>query len=547
MRRLARFHWHRLIGASAALVAAGVLVPGTLKAPQLVENRVLAKLPAMPRDLAALQALPKAMDAYVGDHFPARTYLIPWLNGLRLAFGVSGSEKIIVGREGWLFYDNDTHLGDARGAPGVTRDQARRWLLTLAGRTEALERQGIPYVVLLAPLKEAVYPQFAPDWYDGPSPDRPSLALTELSARAGVGQVVYPYEPIAEQAHWGYKAYSRHDTHWTGLGAYTGYAALMTRLQALGVTEGPRPFADFSELEAEPLAQPHDLAQMLGVASFVGIDFPQIVDPDAAKRLKVTYLTADREWRAPQVIDTGQAGKPVLLITRDSFATALTPFLYGHFSRIVMVHNDDGDWREDLIARFRPDVVILEVVESGALPVMTSGPPASSEARVRIEAALDAPRARTPPRRWRTVRAGEAIDGTDAGQAMRGTAGDDTMSGRAGDDRMEGLGGNDILRGGRGRDTIFGGDGDDLVGGDRDDDVLTGGRGADTFLSFAGAGLDRVRDFSVIEGDRVVLAAGTAYRVRQVGADTHVEMKDATLILVGIAEGSLPQGWISVE
>ena len=41
--------------------------------------------------------------------------------------------------------------------------------------------------------------------------------------------------------------FSRHDTHWSGYGAYAGYVGLMTRLKAMGVTqEDPRPLASFT-------------------------------------------------------------------------------------------------------------------------------------------------------------------------------------------------------------------------------------------------------------------------------------------------------------
>ena len=44
-------------------------------------------------------------------------------------------------------------------------------------------------------------------------------------------------------------------------------------------------------------------------------------------KLKVTLLGPSRDWTAPQLIETGEAGKPVLLLMRDSFSTALLPFL----------------------------------------------------------------------------------------------------------------------------------------------------------------------------------------------------------------------------
>ena len=238
--------------------------------------------------------------------------------------------------------------------------------------------------MVAAPVKETIYPQLGPPWYPGPSQTRPTILLPKLASAAGAGDVFYLHPDVAEATRRGRKTYSRHDTHWTGYGAYAGYVGLMRRLQAMGLTDGPRPMSDFV-LEPGTGNRPRDLALMLGVASFVPIDFPHLDNPQGAARTKTTYLTPKQDWTSPQVIDTGEAGKPVLLMTRDSFSNELLPFLYSHFSRIVLAHNQDGAWRPDLIDRFKPDVVILEVVEHGLRVSMGEGPPASNEAIARID------------------------------------------------------------------------------------------------------------------------------------------------------------------
>ncbi|HEX7943162.1 MAG TPA: hypothetical protein VF495_00770, partial [Phenylobacterium sp.] len=352
----------------------------------------------------------------------------------------------------------------------------------------------------------------------------------------------------AQQSAWGLKTYTAYDTHWTGLGAYLGYAAFMRELQALGRAEGPRPLEAFREVRMGEVNKPRNLALMLGVASFVDVDHPELGDPLSEDAVQVTYLGPKHDWTGPHVIDTGQAGKPVLMMTVDSFSNALVPFLYSHFSRIVVSHVDDGTWRPDLIARFNPDIVVLEVVESGLRPAMSRAPQASPEALARI--------GRTLARRERYVlqhhRVGRQtvfhrIDGTDAADRLAGGPDSDDIQGKPGDDTITGLGGDDVLRGGRGADRIDGGDGDDWVSGDRGDDTLTGGRGADVFHGFTDCGNDVVTDFDIDDDDRVELDPGTVYAVRQEGADTVVEMQGGRLILKNVRMERLPPGWIRVK
>jgi hypothetical protein len=383
-----RLHWRLLIGTILTLMAAAWLAPRFITPPDIQENRVLAAKPDWPTGLGDFDAFRKAADAYVADHFPARPIFIGGLNRARMLAGVSGSNRVIIGRQGWLFFDDDTHLGAARGDPPMAGPETRAWLMNLAGRTEMLRARSISYLVVSPPVKETLYPQFGPAWFHGPSPGRPALALPKLAQAAGAGEVLYLWPAIAAATKAGEKTYSLHDTHWTGYGAYAGYAALMTRLHAMGLTEGPRPQSDFQAIDLRDGPGPRDLALMLGVASFIDLDFPHFENPAGQAKISQSFLGPKTDWTAPQVLDTGEVGKPTLLMTRDSFSNELLPLMYSHFSKIVLAHNQDGFWRPDLIDRFKPDIVLLEVIEPGLRVGVGDGPAPSAEASARIDKVL---------------------------------------------------------------------------------------------------------------------------------------------------------------
>jgi len=530
-----------LIAGSLLLLGAAFAVPPFLEQPYLDENRTLAPTPTPPRSAADLDGFRQAVDAYVADHFPPRALLIAGLNRLRLAIGSSGSPRVIAGRDGWLFSDNGTHFGAARGADKLDAEAMQAWLAGVAGRSEALQRQGAAYVVLLAPDKEDVYPDQAPAWF-ALDPNRNAVRFARLAAASQAGDVLYPAPELAHEAAWGLKVYEPTETHWTGLGAYQGYVALMRRLQARGLTDGPRPIEAFAEPADTPY-RPRNLALMLGVAGLVKTEFPQLSDPAVEGRLQVTYLGPGRDWTAPQLIDTGEVGKPVLLLTRDSFSTALLPFLYAHFSRIVLAHNQDGVWRQDLVDRFHPNVVVSEVIASGAHWIMAGSPPASPEAQARIAAAVAAPATKAQPAA--DPAPGRVIVGGPTDDLLQGGPGPDRVSGGPGADTIKGFAGPDVLRGGRGNDDIRAGAGDDWISGDRGDDTLTGGKGADTFHMGADADLDLVLDFNAAEGDRVRIDPGLAFTIRQVGADTVIEVRGGRMVLKGVTAASLPPGTVA--
>jgi Ca2+-binding RTX toxin-like protein len=136
------------------------------------------------------------------------------------------------------------------------------------------------------------------------------------------------------------------------------------------------------------------------------------------------------------------------------------------------------------------------------------------------------------------------VGGKDNDQ-LYGEDGGDVVWGNLGNDSLDGGAGADQVRGGQGDDLVIGGAGDDYVSGDRGSDTIQGGSGADLFHSFADAGVDRVLDFNVAEGDRVMLDPGTVYSVAQVSADTVISMEGgAQMILVGVQLASLTGNWI---
>ncbi|MFL5160627.1 MAG: calcium-binding protein [Microvirga sp.] len=98
-------------------------------------------------------------------------------------------------------------------------------------------------------------------------------------------------------------------------------------------------------------------------------------------------------------------------------------------------------------------------------------------------------------------------------EVVQGSNSDDTLigidRGNGSGVQLYGEGGDDTLLGKAGGDYLFGGAGNDLLDSGFGSDVLNGGAGADTFRfsSSLGAGnTDTIQDFSVAEGDRIVLS-----------------------------------------
>lgn len=139
-----------------------------------------------------------------------------------------------------------------------------------------------------------------------------------------------------------------------------------------------------------------------------------------------------------------------------------------------------------------------------------------------------------------TVRGGDDADWVRGGQGndiVYGDAGDDPhLNGNLGDDYVFGGTGNDTCYGGQGNDVLNGQDGNDFLSGDLGNDTLTGGAGADRFYFGVNQGADVITDFSIAQGDKIALAAGTTYNTSVSGGNTIIGLAGGGSITVqGVA------------
>ena len=101
--------------------------------------------------------------------------------------------------------------------------------------------------------------------------------------------------------------------------------------------------------------------------------------------------------------------------------------------------------------------------------------------------------------------------GTRYEDILLGTSTDDFLYGKGGDDILKGFAGDDFIKGGSGNDVLKGSAGDDYLNGGRGSDVLIGGEGSDVFK--ISKGKDIVQDFSIKEGDRILLPKSGNYEM----------------------------------
>lgn len=350
---------------AAFAIAAVVLLPQVfyfvpLSSVGLIENRVLAQFPPSPTTLAELRALPAKIDAYVQDNFPLRSHIIAAMNYLRYLAHYSTTKNVIVGKDGWLFYDNSTHLAHARGKARLSDGELDVWMTRLAERLAYAQAHQTGLYFLPAPQKETIYPEKLPNWLgiDAKTPTAVDQIMQSASKR-GFDRII-DVRPALLSAKSTRLLYDAYDTHWNAYGAYVAYREVMSRISRDYPDLAPLPQSHFT-FAPEPAGG--DMARMLGIADAVkpARDAPVPIHDDK----RTTYLTDKKDWAAPYILETGAHSGRTLLLIRDSFSTDLIPLLEPHFSRLIILHLQDGFFRKDLIEKYHPDVTIVEIIENG--------------------------------------------------------------------------------------------------------------------------------------------------------------------------------------
>ena len=342
----------------AVLVVPGLAtIAGIDRPTKRDENRELAKFPEVHLDLASLRAFPDAFTTYFEDNFSFRARLVKWQAAFRFReLNVSPSPTVIAGRDGFLFYGDDGAVEDFADVQPFTTAELEVWRQELQKNQDWLAARGIKYEFVIAPDKHVVYPELMPAALhrvnDGSRIDQ---LVDYLRAHSTVN-VVDVRQPLLDASR-RERLYHRTDTHWNDLGAFYAYQQILRRIGIDSLQPAAR--SDFDV--RDEVIPGMDLAGMIGLKDVLREDELKLVPhrPRQAKIVEPAHpdpLLMD----AKVVTETPDQNLPRLMVFRDSFSSALIPFLSEHFSRAVYLWQYNFD--PVAIEEEQPDVVIHEWV-----------------------------------------------------------------------------------------------------------------------------------------------------------------------------------------
>ncbi len=329
--------------------------------PGLNEKRVLAKLPELDPNVDSLKKYPGKFESYFNDNFGLRTELISLYGHFKTYWiGASPSERIILGKDEWLFYNSAYSIASYRNSRLPTEYELEMWKRHLKLVQLWLDQQNIKFLLVIAPNKSTIYPEYMPPRFNKVNKISYFDMVVAAAKEAGVTVIDSRSRMLEEKKK--RKIYFRTDTHWTDAGAYVAYKMMLEKLELWFPTLKTELQHKISYEMKETRGK--DLFSMLGIPKGIVERYESIKfdSNQRAKRLNTSGLP--RSTRSKRFI-TNNNNLPNAVVAVDSFGAALLPFLINSFNVTSFV--DSKAVPMDVIQRERPDVFIFEVVERNLL------------------------------------------------------------------------------------------------------------------------------------------------------------------------------------
>ncbi len=322
------------------------------------ENRVLSDFPTVSIDKVIEGELSADFNAYFTDQFPFRDTWLTWGSLTHLALGQGEANGVLVGKGGQLAVRKlDAYISLTERAEDTdyySKAHLRRAAEALGALTDKVN---VPVTVLPAPRTLDV----AISAFDYPAELSNELNATLHGYLTEAGADSLDLLPLFREMYENGKyIYYHTDHHWTTLGAYTAYEAIMTEWGMANV------IIPYEAFEIHTVEDFYGTTWSRAGLSFIAPDTLTYVtmadDKDYVVRddkgeeimngfVDATFFEKKDKYgafmsgthRLLTITFEGENAteRPRLLIARDSFASSLAPFLARHFD-LVMVDLSGG-------------------------------------------------------------------------------------------------------------------------------------------------------------------------------------------------------------
>lgn len=312
------------------------------------EKRAKAELPKFNKNTYEMYG--SLFEDFYSDNLPYRNELIQMNSLLSMRIlGESSSKQVILGEEGWIFYKEG--ITDYKGINHYSEDMLVDIEKNLEKSSRYLEEKDIQFFIMVCPNKETVYKSYIPDYIKCVSEKTKTDLLIDFLEKNTELNILYPKEELCNLAE-EYQLYYKNDTHWNNLGAYVGVQQIRDEIC------GEREYIEQQQIDSFSLRDSqnidrYDLAQMINLKNWV--------EDDREYNIRNSYDVETFDYEKEYYHNTNAMYEKTVLVLGDSFSDAMKPEMTKLFSEVIFLKH--GPYEEDIVQKYNPDIVILEIVE----------------------------------------------------------------------------------------------------------------------------------------------------------------------------------------
>lgn len=329
----------------------------------LFEKRRPVEKPLPPESLADLKTYPRKFEAFFNDNYGFRKTLIYWYNRITdKIFDESPIARVSIGKDDWLYFDNNDSLLDAEGKAPLGEELIEKGIKSFYRNWQSAKNQGVEYLLVIAADKSTIYPEFLPDYIKPANNHRIDKFLTALKKR-------YPDFPVLDLRPILLKAkekeiiYQKTDTHWNRRGSQAAYVEMMKELGKRNIQNAnfkPRLRKEFADKADQYISG--DIADMMGNGA-TNLNY------DVTPKFKLTAHPVDiseeekKFFHRPTSYVNSNKNLPRLFTYQDSYFGDLFEFVSQHFSNSFYINEYPCDINLEIIKKYHSNVVIQEFWE----------------------------------------------------------------------------------------------------------------------------------------------------------------------------------------
>lgn len=334
----------------------------------IVENRHLAIFPKIfTSEMKLAPGIRNGIESWIKDNCGFRAQL----KKVQIAidynvFHVSSSDLVRLGREGWFYYTGGNNLEIAMGTYPLTSEMLEKIKENQVDIQQALKKKGIEYVLVLAPSKVSIYPEYL---IGGNFQIRETAIdiVTEYLQKNTTIHVINTKNDLLNAKLTG-DVYFKTDSHWNEAGAYVAYSSIINALNQWGIIHSTP-----IEINTEPSFHLGEATYLLGDLKLLPpepFDSTLINSPSAVKnessddflKIKEIIQKDDNTIKYFSYINQ-DAENESALIYGDSFfgSWKMTDLFAENFRNLDFIWSDI--LKDDVIERVKPDLVIMERTE----------------------------------------------------------------------------------------------------------------------------------------------------------------------------------------